>query len=95
MAVKLNESKRNIKHSTCVRNVGKFKIYADHFNAALPYTNYFVEDTETGKVMEYLDHPSYIKSVLGELVEQVAKYGFGEPPAPKEDADAFDPLAGL
>ena len=93
MTIKFEKSTMNLKNSTCVRNVGKFKVYADHFECARPYTNYYVVDTETGEQVEYLDHPSYLSSPLAEIVEQVREYGFEEPPAPQADPDAFDPLA--
>lgn len=76
--------------SKCVRNVGQYKIFADHFECALPYTNYYVADTKTGKVMAYRDHPSYLGSAVKELAEQVAEYGFGEPTAKQADPDEFD-----
>lgn len=93
MTIKFNKSNHDVKNSKCVRNVGQYKVYADHFNAASAYTNYYVEDTETGEVVEYKEHYSYMGSALSEIVEQVSKYGFEEPPAPQVDPDAFDPLA--
>lgn len=93
MTIKFEKSTRNLEHSTCVRNIGTYKIYADHFNAAREYTNYYVVDTETGEQVAYMDHPSYMGSALGEIVGQVSEYGFDEPPAPQADPDAFDPLA--
>ena len=79
--------------SKCARNVGKFKVYSDHFDCAAPYTNYYVADTETGEVVEYKGHYTYMGSALSEIVEQVREHGFKEPPAPQADTNGFNPLA--
>ena len=93
MTIKFEKSTRTLEYAKCVRNVGKFKVYAEHFECARPYTNYYVVDTETGEQVEYMEHPSYLVSPIAEIVEQVREYGFDEPPAPQADPDAFDPLA--
>lgn len=47
------------------RNAGKYKIHAEHFNCALPYTNYYVLDSENDKIYELKD---ITISIIDELV---------------------------
>lgn len=61
--------------SKCVRNVGRFKVFAVRIECAVAYTNYYVADTESGEVVEYRDHPSYMGSALTEIIEQVKERG--------------------
>lgn len=52
----------------CVRKVGKYKLCAEHFNCALPYTVYFIIDTEKGNVYQSRDcHSSYINELVDEI----------------------------
>lgn len=52
----------------CVRRIGKYKLCAEHFNCALPYTVYYVIDTEKEVIYRSEDcHYSYIN----ELVEAI------------------------
>lgn len=81
--------------SKCVRNVNNFKVYADYIECAVSYTNYYIADTETGDVFEYVNHPAYLGSVLKDIVEQVREYGAGEVPEKQYDQNEFNPLAGI
>lgn len=68
----------------CARNVGKFKIYAEHIDCAAPYTNYYVADTETSEVFEYRNHYTEVSgSALGGIAEQLLKHGIDDVPEPK------------
>ncbi len=52
----------------CVKRIGKFKLCAELFNCALPYTIYYIIDTKSGKVYESEEcHFSYIKEISEEL----------------------------
>ena len=56
--------------SRCTRNVSRYKVYAQHFNCALPYSRYYVVDTKTGEVRVSGEH---LSSIINELVEQLRK----------------------
>lgn len=81
--------------SRCVKVVGKFKVFADHFDCAMPYTNYYVGDTETGEVAVYKYHPSYLGSLVGEIASQVEAHGIGDAQEPKKHHGISNALKGL
>ena len=41
-----------IEPDRAVRSVNEYKIYARHFQSALPYTHYYIANTKNGKVYE-------------------------------------------
>lgn len=71
-----------------VRNAGKYKIFARHFSSNLPYTHYFIANTETGEVFSIPEIVTdWNTGVLKEITENIIN---GGPPKPKEYD--FDPL---
>lgn len=41
-----------IEKNKPIRSTDNYKIYADHFDCALPYTHYYIASIKTGKVYE-------------------------------------------
>lgn len=61
----------NLKGVRCVRNVGKYKVYAEHFDCALPYTIYYIVDTKENTVyMSEECHFSYLENIINALKER-------------------------
>lgn len=44
----------------CVRNIGRFKVFATYIDCSLPYTRYCVADTESGEVRTGVAHHDYV-----------------------------------
>ena len=59
------------------RNAGRFKIYVDSFpNAALPYSNYYIADTKTGKVYD-MEVLHILGGTLNKITEELKTKGEG------------------
>ena len=55
----------------CVRKIGKYKLCATHFDCALPYTVYYLIDTEKEVIYRSGDcHFSYLKELV-EVIEMM------------------------
>ena len=55
-----------------VRVTENYKIFAYHFECALPYTNYLIADIETGKVYEIPEvHTQWTPGALKEITENL------------------------
>lgn len=52
----------------CVRRIGKYKLCAEHFNCSLPYTIYYLIDTEKKVIYKSEEcHYSYLKELTEEI----------------------------
>lgn len=51
------------------------KIHVDHFDCAVPYSNYYILDYKNQKIYESKDHFSYYGGNLRELVDALKTYG--------------------
>lgn len=81
-----------------MKNIGQYKVGAVHFDCNLPYSNYYIIDTVTGKIYELSDivffygYNGKLKEIIRDL--QLAIEGkFIESLKPKEVYD-WDPLTG-
>lgn len=71
-----------------VRVIGDYKIFARHFEVALPYTNYYIANIKTGQIFIVRDVPSYLGGTLKELTDNIKRGG----PEPKKEWNGFNPL---
>ena len=76
----------------CTRNVGKYKIYATHFNCALPQTRYEIVDTEDGTLYKFPTSDGFSRSILNDLVIGLKIMQGIIPPPPEPVVPDFDPL---
>lgn len=54
------------------RKIGKYRICAEHFNCALPYTNYYIIDTAEQVIYEYREcTTSILKEIVTALKEMI------------------------
>ena len=73
------------------RNLGRYKVYARRFNAATPYTRYFVADTESGAVYTKEAQHYGTGHALKDLVDAIE----GKSEAPSRRSTGFNPLEGI
>jgi len=55
----------------CTAVIGKYRLYAVHFECALPYTNYYIVDTTKNTVLEICDVHFTILSELKQELKEV------------------------
>lgn len=58
------------------RKVGRYRIIAQHFNTALPYTNYYL--IFDNKIYETEQHPIWIPNILKDMVNELKEIDFNE-----------------
>lgn len=52
----------------CVRNIGKYKLFAIHFDCAFPYTRYYLFDTDTNIVYRSDEYSYNLKDIQNSIV---------------------------
>ena len=85
-----------------MRNIGPYKIGSVHFNCALPYSNYYIVDTNTSNVykIDNVIFTSGYNGVLKEIVNDLQLVTDNNYINTKKDEqeklkNQFDPLEGL